>query len=381
MHPPDPIAFIKLGDFSHINESVLQQLRLQFPRSEIEVIDIFTDLISRRYALNWFHCLKEYRTDVLFGRRHLGAALLRTPYVFHKAKRAIADRLSHRRYAFTFQTQSLFDVSVPGTPHFVYTDHTHLASLRYPDFERRELYAPAWMECEKTVYRNAACTFTMSTNIARSLIEDYDCRPDQVACVYCGANVQAARDEVFDERRYAHKNILFVGVNWERKGGPVLEEAFRILLGTHPDATLTVVGCSPTLSLPNCEVVGRVPLAEVKAYFERASLFCLPTRREPFGVVFLEAMAHKLPIVATNVGAIPDFVSDGATGYLVEPNNPRKLAGKLMELIGSSERCRAFGALGHQRFWERYTWGQTGSRLREHIAPIIGLPCEEKHHE
>ncbi|MGR9085954.1 MAG: glycosyltransferase family 4 protein [Gammaproteobacteria bacterium] len=363
-------AFIKMGSFSHINASLIEILTNNFPEFEIDVIDI-SEVLSKKNPLIYFHCLKEYGMDLLSGKKKISAIRTRTPYVFNMVRQAMLAKLADRNYGFTFQSQSVFDLSLPGVPHFVYTDHTHLANLQYPGFKRERLLSRAWIDCEKEIYRNASLNFSMSSNISRSMIEDYGCAPDTVACVYCGANVQAKEDDVFDDSRFAKKNILFVGVDWQRKGGPVLVEAFRTVLETYPDATLTIVGCNPDIELPNCQVVGRIPLPEVKKYFEQASVFCLPTTLEPFGIVFLEAMAHKLPIIASNIGAIPDFVFDGSNGYKVEPNDPHRLARRLIEMVGSPERCKSFGEYGHRLFWDRYTWKKTGERIREKIEPLL----------
>ena len=271
----------------------------------------------------------------------------------------------------TFQTQSLFDASLPGIPHFVYTDHTLLANLQYPGFDPRYLPNKTLIEYEKSVYQNATLNFTMSSNISQSIIEDYSCNPEKIACVYCGANLQTKQEEVFDEQRFYNQNILFIGVEWERKGGPVLVEAFTKVLEIYPKATLTIVGCEPKINIPNCNIVGRIPLKDVKQYFEQASIFCLPTTNEPFGVVFLEAMAYKLPVIGSNLGAIPEFVLEGKNGYRVEPNNPQQLAQKIIKLIGSPEKCQVFGEYGHELFWNRYTWEKTGVRIRENIERIL----------
>jgi glycosyltransferase involved in cell wall biosynthesis len=351
---------------------VLQLLAANFQNSRIDVIDIFSDLFSRKdIPAALFYCLRQYGRDILLGRKTISGALLRTTYAFDKIRKAILNKLANQKYAFTFQTQSIFDSSVPGTPHFVYTDHTHLANLRYPGFDHRQLFAKSWIECEKRIYQNATLNFTMSANISKSIIEDYACSPDKVSCVYCGANVEATEDEILDENRFLNKNILYVGLDWRRKGGPVLVEAFRAVLDTYPDATLTIVGCKPKLDLPNCNVVGKVPLVDVKKYFRQASVFCLPTTLEPFGIVFLEAMAHRLPVIASNIGAIPDFIHEGKNGYLVEPNNSGELSQRIIELLGSPEKCKTFGVYGHRLFWDRYTWEKTGARIREKIEQFL----------
>lgn len=372
MNSKQKIAFFKHGDFSSINAQVLGILNENFPDSHIEVIDVFSDLVSKKDILNFFHCLKEYGTDIFLGKRSISTATyLRTPYIVNKIEKNILKKLADRQYAFTFQTQSLFNASIPGIPHFVYTDHTHLASLQYPAYDPRDLPCQALIKLEKQVYQNATVNFTMSSNISKSMVEDYSCSPEKISCVYCGANAQVQEDELFTEDRYFYKNILFVGKDWERKGGPLLAEAFKSVLNDHPDATLTIVGCTPDLNLPNCNIVGEVPLLDVKEYFKQASVFCLPTKIEPFGIVFLEAMACKLPVIASNIGAIPEFVIENKNGYMVDPNNSQQLAQRIIELISSPEKCKAFGEYGYNFFWNRYTWEKTGVRIRKSIEQFL----------
>ena len=343
----------------------------EFSDAEIEVIDILTDLVDDRDLLNIFCAVQPSGMELSVYPHRILEKRDYTDHFFNNLRKALLRRLSNQKYLFTFQTESFFDGSIPGTPHFLYTDHTALAHLDYPAFDKKNLPNSSWLECEKNIYHNATLNFTMSANIANSIVNDYDCDSTRVVCVHAGANAAVAEDEIFDNRRYSSQNILFVGVDWERKGGPVLAEAFKLVLAKFPQATLTIIGCTPKLNIPNCDIVGKLPLADVSAYFKKAAVFCLPTRIEPFGIVFLEAMAHKLPIVATNIGAIPEFVTEGKNGYIVEPDNPQQLAQKLIETISSPERCQDFGAYGHQVFWNTYTWHKTGIKLRENIEQYI----------
>ncbi len=367
-------AFIKIGTFSHINDSVLNELTKNFSDYHFDVIDIMPEKYSMETAMALLYAFKEYGRDIIAGNKKITLIYNRTPYYFNKRRKFLLDKLSREKYSFTFQTQSLFDASIPGVPHFLYTDHTHMANLQYPGFDRRQLLNKHWLDLEKSVYQNTTLNFTMSSNITRSMVEDYHCSPEKVKCVYSGSNVEVSKTETFDEKRFSLKNILFIGVNWTRKGGPVLAEAFKTVLATYPDATLTIVGCEPKLNLPNCRILGKVGLEEIKKCYNQASVFCLPSNLEPFGIVFLEAMAHKLPVVATNIGAIPDFIHEGKNGYLVDPNDVKQLSLSLIKLLGSEETCRTFGDYGSRLFWDRYTWEKTGIRLYNHISNSLTEP-------
>src|SRR5207253_9039881 len=124
-----------------------------------------------------------------------------------------------------------------------------------------------------------------------------------------------------------NKQILFVGVDWERKGGPELAAAFKLVRERIPAARLVVVGVSPKLDLPNCEIIGRVPLERVQEYFVSSSVFCLPSRIKPFGIACIEALMNRIPVVATRINALADMVEDHKSGRLVDCGDVEGLAG------------------------------------------------------
>jgi glycosyltransferase involved in cell wall biosynthesis len=372
------IAYIRIFPAAYIGRSVARMLADSFPEYEVETISI-AELLRRRpdiLFISSIYTIKEYWRAILTGRKTFRKSFEGTTYVFEQVKRLVTERLSdHQRdYIFSFQLQSLFDASFPGLPHYVYTDHTHLANLEYPQFDRKKLHSPAWIQLEESIYANARRIFTRSTNITRSLARDYGCPPEKTMCVYVGVNVRGS-DYTTKAVSKEGQNILFVGIDWERKGGPELVEAFKQVLEFYPHARLTIIGCNPEINLPNCLVLGRLPVEEVQRYYASASIFCLPTKLEPFGVVFVEAMANGLPIVATDIGAIPDFVQDGENGYLVAPGQVDELAEALIDLLGNPEKRRLFGMRSLALAMDRYNWKSVGRTIRECIlADLDQLP-------
>lgn len=369
------IAFIKIGSFSHANASLAAALRSQFPGHEVDVIEVMDLLKAERKTVvrNLPYVVAEYGLDLLLRRRTYRQCLVRTTYIFDAFSRLAAQRSAKSRPAFSIQTQTMFDARWEGAPHFVYTDHTALANQRYPSLSQRErkaaLVGPGWIERERSIYHHAQVNFPMSRFVAQSMVEDYACPPEKVVCAYAGGNL--TQDLAQTAKDYAAKNILFVGVHWERKGGPELAQAFVLVLRDHPDATLTIVGCSPRLKLPNCRIVGKVPVQTVQHYYNQASLFCLPTRREPFGFVFIEAMLQKLPIVATRIGAVPDLITDGENGYSVEPNNVAALAARLSALLGQPQTLQRLGEAGYRRAIQEYTWDKVAQRMQQQIVKVV----------
>ena len=353
------------------------QLERCFPEFEVEEIDVYWDFILRRpdvVARNVFEVLRMYGKDILRRRRELGLCFYRTPYIFHAIRQWLRSRLEPRRkeFAFSFGTQSLYDASIPGLPHFLYTDHTHLANLYYPHFRKESLFAEEWIALEREIYQNAAGTFVPGEHVLRSLREQYGCAPERTQCVHAGINFPAQTPALQNEG-YGNRTIVFVGVDWARKGGPELVEAFRLVREKQPEARLIVVGCSPAVHEAGVEIAGRVPVEEVSRLLSAASVFCMPSRVEPFGIAVLEAFACGLPAVVTRIGALPGMVRDGETGRVVEAGDVGALAEALIELLADPAKCRRYGEAGRGYALEHGTWDAVGEKIRAVIAGTLRM--------
>lgn len=372
------IAFVRMKPFPIPNRILPDVLSQFFPEYTLEVIDVMQDLRSHpmAFASNLFSMLRTYGKALATGLMSRSEAFYTTPYLFSHVRCLMQERVQPKTHVFTFQIQSLFDGSTVGVPHFVYTDHSHLARLHYPDFDRRKLRPASWIRLERGIYEHAEVNFTRSSNISQSLIEQYHIPAEKVECVGIGSNLDG-HQTALDNDCYRNKNILFVGIDWKRKGGPDLLAAFAKVLQTHPDAHLTIVGASPVVDgLPNCTVVGRVPVDEMAQYYEKASIFCLPTHMEPFGVVFIEALNYKLPIIATHVGAIPDFVKPGVNGFLIEPGDVDGLAASLNQLLSDPTLCQAMGEQAYFLASSQYSWNRVGEKMAASIRAVLNRPCE-----
>ncbi len=372
------ILFFHQGAFSGTNASVLAGLKERFSRAEIRCVDIHGLLKKRRLVLiaNGFLSCWHYGGDLLMRRRDLDDSFFSTRYIF-RVVRLMALRI-HKGWPAdcSFQTQSMFDCSCAPIPHFVYTDHTYASCKSYPAYGKH-IWAPVrreWLiHSERSVYHRAARIFTMSHNVAQDLVSHYGIEPERVQSVGvgCNADVERLNDIPIHLERYKSKNILFVGREWQRKGGPQLLEAFHKVRGRHAKATLTIVGVTPNVSSEGVEVVGSVPLETLNAYYEDASLFCVPSQVEPFGIVFLEAMAAGLPVVGLRLGAAPDFILPGETGALVTPHNNETLADALIDLLNDPAKCSRMGARGRALVKMKYTWDHVCALMAERMTSII----------
>lgn len=152
-----------------------------------------------------------------------------------------------------------------------------------------------------------------------------------------------------------------------KKGLIELAEAARIL----PEAHFVIVGEGPLRSrlthLAKGPLQGRLHLLgfrdDIPALMRRFDVFCLPSRREPFGLVLLEAMAAARPVVAFASGGVPEVVASGQTGLLAPVGDVETLRDHLERLRRSPECREVMGARGQERVLEQFTLDRTISQL------------------
>jgi len=181
--------------------------------------------------------------------------------------------------------------------------------------------------------------------------------------------------------------ILCVARMYPRKRIGDLLEAAALLRPRIPGARVRIVGKGPgwegTVRLharlglgETVALLGDVSRERLAEEYVSAGIFCLPSVQESFGIVFLEAMAAGLPVVACRAAAIPEVVEDGVTGLLVPPRDPAGLARALEALAVDPGRARAMGEVGRRavtayvpervaaRFLEAVRLGLEGGRSR-----------------
>ena len=133
------------------------------------------------------------------------------------------------------------------------------------------------------------------------------------------------------------------------------EKGIRELQAAADGFRLVVAGDGP-LRKEVPEALGFVPRAELERLYDRAAVVACPSRREGFGVVCAEAMAHGRPVVAGAVGGLLDLVVDEETGLLVPPQDVAALRTALQRLLADKELRRRLGTAGRERIREQFSW-------------------------
>jgi phosphatidylinositol alpha-1,6-mannosyltransferase len=112
---------------------------------------------------------------------------------------------------------------------------------------------------------------------------------------------------------------------------------------------------------------GRLGDRELHEAYARASVFAMPSNKEGFGIVYLEAWQHGLPVICSSVGASSEIVSDGVDGYVVDPTNVSALADRLHQLLTEPELAKAMGERGRQKVERKYL----NANFRLHLDAIL----------
>jgi glycosyltransferase involved in cell wall biosynthesis len=180
---------------------------------------------------------------------------------------------------------------------------------------------------ERRVILGAALALYPSDWAAASARDDYGAPAERVHTVPFGANLAdpPARDPF---RRDGVCRLLFVGVDWARKGGDLALAVLRGLTAAGVAAELHVVGCTPppeAAAVPGLVAHGFLSKGDpdqvrrLQDLFARAAFLIVPSRQEAYGLVFCEAGAYGLPSLATETGGIPTIVRPGVNGFLFAP--------------------------------------------------------------
>ena len=180
--------------------------------------------------------------------------------------------------------------------------------------------------------------------------------------------------------------IVCVSRLMPRKGQDVLVRALPAVQAAVPDAALLLVGGGPSRSrleslasstgvATSVSFTGSVDWPSLPGYYGAGDVFAMPCRTrlggldvEGLGIVFLEAAACGLPVVAGNSGGAPDAVLDGETGYVVDGHSLSAVAERLVTLLGSAEDARAMGKRGREWVSDAWSWQRSVATLRDLLS-------------
>jgi glycosyltransferase involved in cell wall biosynthesis len=210
----------------------------------------------------------------------------------------------------------------------------------YPEFSNiHPICVRQGHNAEKSALQKAALAVYTSDWAAKSAIEFYGAKPEKILLVGRGANLFEEPKEV--EELIANRSkletlkILFIGANWNRKGGDKVFETVSLLNELGVKTEMHAIGEKPKMSnvpiwlhhhgyLKKSE---KSDYQQIKNLYAECHFFMMPSHAENFGIVYAEASAYGLPCVASNTGGVSSAVKHLANGLLFEPStHPNEIA-------------------------------------------------------
>lgn len=226
---------------------------------------------------------------------------------------------------------------------------------------------------------NASMSLFASEWARDSALGLYRMDQGRVRVVPFGANLD--QDPGRRERQRGDRlKILFVGYDWQRKGGELVLATWRLLRAQLPDCELHIVGCQPqaAMGLAGVYVHGRLDkakpadFARLTSLFDSSSLFFMPSRAEAFGMVFCEAAAYGLPVVATATGGVPTVVREGETGLLLPLEaGPAAYAERILALWRDATGYVRMTMAARARYETTLNWHAWGEAVEDAVETVL----------
>jgi len=223
----------------------------------------------------------------------------------------------------------------------------------------------------RSVFSHAAGLVAFSGWVRDSLMSDYGVPEEKIRVIPSGIDLEQWKPAAVEKTITQKIKLLFVGGEFQRKGGVELLQAYRHGLAEHCELDIVtrdkVDAPEPTIRVHNGLSQG---MPELRQLFIDADIFILPSRGDASPFVVLEAMAAGLPVLSTRVGAIQEQVVDGVSGYLMADNQPATIQSTVLRLVGNREQMRAMGRAGRQLAEEKFNARTNYHHLLEYLETI-----------
>lgn len=317
----------------------------------------------------------------LLGKRFDG---VRDPHFALQCSRYVESCLHH-------DTDVVFSPGTVATalletekPKVIYSDNTFAGLLDYYVRDYCSVTIKNGHYLEQKALDSASLALYSSEYAARSAIEDYNIDPGKVKVVPFGGNFSGEVDpgEIRARIRLRSRktcHLLFLGVNWQRKGGDLAVRVARKLNDEGIHTILHVIGIKDLKLNPMPDFIrnhgfisksgeGEKKIMEI---MKDCHFLILPTRAEAYGLVFCEANAMGLPAIATSVGGVPTIIKDDVNGKLFDlQENEAAYASYIASVFYDKERYEELAFSSFNEYATRLNWRVAGETISNLIKDL-----------
>lgn len=238
--------------------------------------------------------------------------------------------------------------------------------------------------------KKASAVIYSSRWAARSAIEDYGADPRKIHVVPFGAILDESPplEVVLARNKSDRCRLLFIAVDWSRKGGDIAFETLLKLEEMGIQAELIVCGCTPPKTvaherlkvIPFLDKNDEQQASEIEKLYTKSDFLILPTRADCAPNVIREACAFGLPIIATNTGGVSELVVEGENGFLL-PYEARGngYAEVIAKVYNEDERYAELVKASRAAYEERLNWDAWGVAVKPILANLLGITHSTLH--
>ncbi len=211
----------------------------------------------------------------------------------------------------------------------------------------------------------------------QSALTDYGVKDEKISVVPFGANLDRIPSVTELDYERSTCNLLFLGVEWNRKGGDIALQAFRLLKQKRLEVTLHIIGCVPPVDV-NEKGITVIPYLDKNKPADSAKLYnillnsdflILPTKAEAAGIVFCEAAAYGIPSIATNTGGVSTYVKEGINGMLLPSTaDGYAYADAILSIFANKTKMETIKQTSRKRFDEELNWDVWGNKFLQIIS-------------
>ncbi|MEP4196910.1 MAG: glycosyltransferase family 4 protein [Aliishimia sp.] len=215
----------------------------------------------------------------------------------------------------------------------------------------------------------------------KSGIDAYNINPKNAHVIPYGANLSEPPQRSDATGRVAGGTVrfLFIGGDWERKGGPLAYQTMLNLIEQGIDASISIVGAKPDIDHPKLRKLGflnkQIPddLSLYNQLWRDASFLFMPTQQETFGAIYSEAAANGVPVIACETGGVGSCVIDGATGRLLDfASTPDQFAKAIVDIWNDPNVYSAMSNAARDRYETVLNWGTWADHMLDLVKATAG---------
>ena len=233
---------------------------------------------------------------------------------------------------------------------------------------------PRFIDLQDELFRSATHVFTAGEFLRQNIIDTSGVMPERITSVGNGV------PPYYERNRPAHvpgeftRRLLFVGWDFGLKGGRDVLEAMPAIRAQHPEVELWIVGPDEAQQQQQGALgqqEGVRWLGNVKVtldHYRSADLFVLPSLRDSYGFVFLEAMSQGLPCVGADINGMPEMIAHGETGFIVPRRSPDAIADAVLRYYADPANKKRMAEASIRRILDRFTWDVVMAKINRAIA-------------